>query len=112
MTEYRWTDAELDEAARTIENGEADLMADEAIMLLIEEIRTTRAAERARRIATDDELHAVARGVVVRAKDGTIAGRFSDELGVVLGSGEPFAWKALHAPAEILFDPTPRSDRG
>lgn len=72
---------------------------------LVAEVLEARTAARVRRIETDAELHAVAPGVVVRAKDGTIAARFDYELGVVFGYGEPFAWKALHAPAEILFDP-------
>lgn len=62
-------------------------------------------AAKARRIETDAELHAVGRGVVVRAKDGTIAARFDERFGVVFGDDRPFSWSALHAPATVLFDP-------
>ncbi|MBW0270763.1 hypothetical protein ATM97_07015 [Nocardia sp. MH4] len=72
---------------------------------LATELLARRRAEHARRIETDEQLHAVMPGVVVRAKDGTIAARFDYELGVVFGYGEPFPWRSLHAPALILFDP-------
>lgn len=63
------------------------------------------------RIETDAELQAVVPGTVVRGRDGTIAARFNEVHGVVFGDDRPFLWTVLRAPAEILYDPTPKAAR-
>ena len=80
---------------------------------LVAEVLESRMNAAARRIETDAELQAVARGVIVRTTTGTIAARFDELCGVVLGDDRPCIWEALRAPAEILFDPTTKgANRG
>ncbi|MFI7191420.1 hypothetical protein ACIBQ0_16935 [Nocardia nova] len=59
----------------------------------------------ARVIETDEELRAAPTGIVVRAKDGTIAARHTTGVGVVFGDNRAFRWSILRAPATVLFEP-------
>jgi hypothetical protein len=49
------------------------------------------------------QLAAIPPRSVVRAADGTIAARFSDELGVLFGDDRPFPWSVLRVPALVLW---------
>lgn len=49
------------------------------------------------------QLAAVPPRSVVRAADGTLAARFSDELGAVSGHDRPFLWSVLRVPALVLW---------
>ena len=60
--------------------------------------------QRAHVIEDQEELQQLPRGVVVRAKDGTIAARFDSEYGVVFGDDRPFPWSVLQAPAVVLWE--------
>ncbi|TLF74078.1 hypothetical protein [Nocardia cyriacigeorgica] len=62
-------------------------------------------------IETDDELVAASHGIVVRAKDGTIAARFDQVHGVVFGDDRPFPWSVLRAPAVVLWEPEQEARR-
>ena len=65
----------------------------------------------ARVIETDAELNDVPPGIVVRAKDGTIAARYDRVHGVVFGDDRPFPWSVLRAPATVLYEPGQEAQR-
>lgn len=65
----------------------------------------------ARAIETDAELNDVPAGIVVRAKDGTIAARHPSGVGVVFGDDRPFPWSVLRAPATVLYEPGQEAQR-
>lgn len=55
------------------------------------------------RVLDAEQLAQVPTRTLVRAADGTIAGRVTDSHGVVLGDGRTFPWSLLPAPALVLW---------
>ena len=45
-------------------------------------------------------------GAVVISSSGTIAARFDDDRGVVLGDDRPFPWDRLQEPVAVLWLPS------
>ncbi len=63
-----------------------------------------------RRIETPAELDSVAQGTVVISAQGTLAGRYDDTRGVVLGDERAFPWRILDLPAVIVWSPTEKAE--
>jgi hypothetical protein len=59
-----------------------------------------------RTITTTAGRDALPRRTVVYSADGTIAGRYDADRGVVLGDERTFPWSVLQPPIRILFCPT------
>lgn len=57
------------------------------------------------------DLSSVPVGTVVRSDAGTIACRFDQNSGVLLGDDRVFRWADLGRPVRILFDPTEEAER-
>lgn len=64
-------------------------------------------------IRTAEGRDALPAGIVVLSGEGSLAGRYNDEYGVVLGDERPFPWRALDLPLVVLYSGgrLPRSER-